>query len=161
MCVYIHTHMQINLIHIYMYCCCSVAKSYPTLCKPMDCSTPDLPVLHHLPEFAQVHVHWVNDAIQPSYPLLSSSPFSIFSSIRVFSNELVLCISIVYGQSVCVCVYIYSVYIYFHMYVYIYCNNFNVIHSHWFKKKFLSEYLYIPKHYLIFFMLLVRVFNPF
>ena len=40
----------------------------------MDCSTPGLPVLHHLPELAQTHVHWVGDAIQPSHPLLPSSP---------------------------------------------------------------------------------------
>ena len=55
-------------------CCCSVAQSYPTLCKPMDCSTPDLPVLHHLPEPAQTHVDQVSDAIQTSHPLLSPSP---------------------------------------------------------------------------------------
>ena len=52
----------------------SVAQSCPTLCDPMDCSTPDLPVHHHLPEFTQAHVHWVSDAIQPSYPLSSPSP---------------------------------------------------------------------------------------
>ena len=40
----------------------------------MDCSTPGFPVLHHLPEFAQIHVHWVDDAIQPTRPLLSPSP---------------------------------------------------------------------------------------
>ena len=59
----------------------------------MDCSTPDFPVLHHLPEFAQTHVHQVGDAIQSFHPLLSLSPpaFSL-SSIRVFSNEPVLCI---------------------------------------------------------------------
>ena len=39
------------------FCCCSVTKSYPTVCEPMDCSTPGLPVPHYLPEFAQVHVH--------------------------------------------------------------------------------------------------------
>ena len=39
-----------------IYCCCSVAKSCPTLCDPMDCSTPGFPVLHYLPEFAQTHV---------------------------------------------------------------------------------------------------------
>ena len=50
------------------------SHSVPTLCDPMDCSTPTFPVLHHLPEFAQTHVHWVSDAIQPSHPLLSSSP---------------------------------------------------------------------------------------
>ena len=53
---------------------CSVAKWCPTLCDPMDCSTPCLPVPHHLPEFAQTHVHWVGDAIQPSQPLSPSSP---------------------------------------------------------------------------------------
>ena len=41
---------------------------------PMNCSTPGLPVHHHLPEFTQTHVHWVGDAIQPSHPLLSPSP---------------------------------------------------------------------------------------
>ena len=40
------------------------------LCDPMDCSTPGFPVLHYFPKFAQTHVHWVNDAIQPSHPLL-------------------------------------------------------------------------------------------
>ena len=40
----------------------------------MDCSTPGFPVLHHLPEFAQTHVHQVGDVIQPSHPLLSRSP---------------------------------------------------------------------------------------
>ena len=45
-----------------------------TLCDPIDCSTPGFPVLHYHPEFAQTHVHWVNDAIQPSHPL--SFPFS-------------------------------------------------------------------------------------
>ena len=54
-------------------CCCSGAKSRPTLCNPMNCSTPGFPVLHYLLEFAQKHVHWVSDAIQPSHPL--SPPF--------------------------------------------------------------------------------------
>ena len=52
----------------------SVTKLCPTLCDPMDCSTPGLPVHHQLQEFAQTHVHWVGDAIQPSHPLLSPSP---------------------------------------------------------------------------------------
>ena len=59
--------------HIYFHCC-SVAPSCSTLCDPMDCSTPGVPVLHHLPELAQIHVHWVGDAIQPSCPLSSPSP---------------------------------------------------------------------------------------
>ena len=54
--------------------CCSVAKSCPTLCNPMNCSTPALHVLLYLPEFAQTHVHWVSNAIQPPHPLSSPSP---------------------------------------------------------------------------------------
>ena len=52
----------------------SVAQSCPTLCDPMNRSTPGLPVHHQLPEFTQTHVHRVSDAIQPSHPLSSSSP---------------------------------------------------------------------------------------
>ena len=51
----------------------SVAQSCPTLCDPMNCSTPGLPVHHQLPEFTQTHIHRVGDAIQPSHPLSSSS----------------------------------------------------------------------------------------
>ena len=47
----------------------SVAQPCLTLCDPMDCSTPGLPVLHYLPELTKTHVHWVSDAIQPSHPL--------------------------------------------------------------------------------------------
>ena len=52
----------------------SVTQLCPTLCDPMDCSTPGLPVHHQLPEFTQTHVHWVGDAIQPSHPLSTPSP---------------------------------------------------------------------------------------
>ena len=52
----------------------SVAQSCPTLCDPMNCSMPGLPVHHQLPEFTQTHVHRVCDAIQPSHPLSSPSP---------------------------------------------------------------------------------------
>ena len=52
----------------------SVAQSCPTLCDPMNRSTPGLPVHHQLPEFTQTHVHRVSDAIQPSHPLSSLSP---------------------------------------------------------------------------------------
>ena len=52
----------------------SVTQSCPTLCDPMDCSTPSFPVHHQLPEFTQTHVHWVGDAIQLSHPLSSPSP---------------------------------------------------------------------------------------
>ena len=65
----------------------SVAQSCPTLWDPMDCSTPSLPLHYRLPESTQTHVHWVSDAIQPSHPLSSPAPPSIFPSIRVYSNE--------------------------------------------------------------------------
>ena len=52
----------------------SVAQSHPTLCDPMNRSTPGLPVHHQFPKFTQTHVHWVGDAIQPSHPLSSPSP---------------------------------------------------------------------------------------
>ena len=48
--------------------------SHVRLFGPMDCSTTGFPILHHLPELAQTHVHWVGDAIQPSHPLSSPSP---------------------------------------------------------------------------------------
>ena len=69
-------------------CCCSMAKSCPALCDSMDCSTTGSYVLHYLPEFAQIHVHWIGDAIQLSHPLLPLLLLpSIFPSISVFSSE--------------------------------------------------------------------------
>ena len=65
-----------NLEWFRKFCCCSVAHSCLTLCHPMDCSTRGSPVLHRLPEFAQIHVPWISDAVQPSQPLLPSSPFA-------------------------------------------------------------------------------------
>ena len=74
-----------------MCCCYSVAQSCPTLSDPMDCSTPGFPVLAHFPELAQTYVHWAGDDTQPSHSLSAPSlPFSIFPSIRVFSDESVL-----------------------------------------------------------------------
>ena len=61
---------------IHLCFCCSVAQSCLTLWDSMYCSTPGLPVPHHLLEPAQTHVHWVNDAIQPSHPLSSPSPYA-------------------------------------------------------------------------------------
>ena len=52
----------------------SVSQLCPTLCDPMNRSTPGLPVHHQLPEFTQTHAHWVGDAIQPSHPLSSPCP---------------------------------------------------------------------------------------
>ena len=69
-------------------CCCSVTKSCPTLCGTMNCNTPGFHILHYLLVFAQTHVHWVDDAIQLSHPLLFQ--LSILLSSRVFSNESIL-----------------------------------------------------------------------
>ena len=66
----------------------SVAQSCPTLCDPMDGSTPGLPVHHQHPKFRQNHIHRVGDSIQPLHPLSSPSPPALNPpSIRVFSNE--------------------------------------------------------------------------
>ena len=69
----------------------SVAQSCLIFCDPMDCSMPHFPVHHQFLELAQTHVHPVGDAIQPSRCPFLLLP-SIYPSIRVFSNELVLCI---------------------------------------------------------------------
>ena len=62
------------ILYFYNFQFSSVAQSCPTLCDPMNCSTPGLPVHHQLPEFTQTHVHRVGDAIQPPHPLSSPSP---------------------------------------------------------------------------------------
>ena len=67
-CVYIYTY-----IYVYIYISLVQSPSWPTLCDPMRCRMPGLPVHHQFPELTQTHVHHVSDAIQPSHPL--SSPF--------------------------------------------------------------------------------------
>ena len=77
-----------TLIEIILICYCSVTQSCPTLCDPMDCSTPGFPVHRQLWELAQSHVHRVGDAIQPSRLLL---PLLLLPSVfSVFSNELAI-----------------------------------------------------------------------
>ena len=85
--IYIYTYMNICVCNTKIVPCfkkglkvniSSVAQSCPTLCNPMDCSTPGLPVHHQLPEFTQTHVHHVGNAIQPFHPL-SSPPLPTFS----------------------------------------------------------------------------------
>ena len=75
---------QDSIVDYRPYCCCSVSQSCLTLCDPMDCSTPGLPVLHHLPKLAQTHVMPSNHFVF-CHPLLLLS--SIFPSIRVFSKS--------------------------------------------------------------------------
>ena len=73
-------------------CCCSAAKSYPTLCDLMDCSTSGS-FVSIITQFAQTHVHWVSDAIQPSNPLPTPSPFAFsLSQHQYLFLELTLCI---------------------------------------------------------------------
>ena len=77
----------------YSSCCCSVGKSSPTLCDPTDCSTPSPPpVLHYLPEFVQIHVHWVGNAIQPSHPVSPFPPALKLSQHQGLPNESALLI---------------------------------------------------------------------
>ena len=84
---------EVSSFHVLMICNQSVVtQSCPTLCNPMDCSTPGFPDQRHFPELAQIHVHQVGDAIQPSHPLSSLLLPSVFPSIRVFSGDSVLCI---------------------------------------------------------------------
>ena len=87
-----HTErLNIKQITNYLRSVRSIAQSSLTLCDPMNCSIPGFPVYHQHSEPTQTHVYHINDTIQPSHSL--SSPFllpSIFPSIRVFANELVL-----------------------------------------------------------------------
>ena len=69
------------------YCCCSVAQSCLNLCNHVDCSMTGFPVLYHLSELAQTHVHWVSYTTQPPDPLLSTFPASVIPSIRIFSSD--------------------------------------------------------------------------
>ena len=81
-CFFIEAHAQVRMCRLVLALrafisvqfSSSVTQSCPTLWDTMDCSTPGLPAHHQLPEFTQTHVHWVDDAIQPSYPLSSHSP---------------------------------------------------------------------------------------
>ena len=81
--IFVSGNVQRKGKYFLIYCDCfhflslqfsSVTQSCPTLCDPMNCSTPGLPVHHQLPESTQTHVHCVGDAIQSSRPLSSSSP---------------------------------------------------------------------------------------
>ena len=95
----LYLHCILHSPKCYCCCCpCSVTKLCPTLCDPMDYSTPGFPDLHHLPELAQICVHWVGDAIQPSHPLtrFSSCPQS-FPASRSFPESRLLASG---GQSI-------------------------------------------------------------
>ena len=85
------------------HCCCcgcfSITMSCPALCDPVDCSTPGFPVLHHLLEFAQTCIHWIDDAIQPSHPSSPPSPpafsfsqhqglYTLYSSLSNLSSSI-------------------------------------------------------------------------
>ena len=79
----IRRESQLEQTSVLWSCCCSVAQSCQTPCESMDYSMPGLPVLHYLPKFAEIHVHWVDDSIQPSSAASFSScpqPFSASGS---------------------------------------------------------------------------------
>ena len=84
--------------------CCSVTNLCPTLCDSMDGSTPGFLVLHCLLEYAQTHVHWVSDVIQPSHPLLPPSPlaFNFFhhQSLYLFINYIHVAVLLVKSQCI-------------------------------------------------------------
>ena len=86
----------LNIVNSY---CCSGAKSCPAHCDPMDCSTPAFPVHHYLPCFAQIHVHWVGDAIWPCDSLPPASPFAFSLSQPTESFPIVSNAWIVYWMS--------------------------------------------------------------
>ena len=67
---YLPHNSQLSTLHCY----CSIAKSCLTLCDPVDCNTPSFYVLHYFLEFAQTHINWASDAIQPPHLLLPPSP---------------------------------------------------------------------------------------
>ena len=74
---HVNSHLSTFLLTLVITnhsCCCSIAKSCSTLGDSMNCSRPGSSLLPYLPEFAQIHLHWVSDAIQPSHPLSSPSP---------------------------------------------------------------------------------------
>ena len=90
--------IQYMLLQIYpdvyaytVICCCSVAQSCLTLRDPIDCSTPGSTVPYHLPEFAQVHVHCISDAFQPSHPLLSSILYTMLCYAKSLQSCPTLC----------------------------------------------------------------------
>ena len=83
----------------YNICMIAVQSLSHALSDPMDCSMPDFPVLHHLPDLAQTHVHWVSDDIQPSYPLLSPSP-PCLQSFPVSGSFLIIQLFASCGQSI-------------------------------------------------------------
>ena len=80
--LYVFLHCRTNCCHqmqnpwpvLFVVAHCSVTQSCLTLCDPVYCSTPGFPVLHHLPELAQTHIHLVSGATQPSRPLSPPSP---------------------------------------------------------------------------------------
>ena len=86
----INNRYNLNMFQI-LHCCCSVIKSCPTICNPMNCTMPGFPVHHYLPEFAQF---MSIESVMPSNHLILCRPLLllplIFPSIRAFSNELAL-----------------------------------------------------------------------
>ena len=75
--LYDRTTREVSIIICKCLCFCSVTQSCLTLCDPMDCSMKGFLVPHYLPELVQIHVLCIGDAIQPSHPVMSSSPSAL------------------------------------------------------------------------------------
>ena len=90
-----------------LICCCSVTQLCPPLCDPRDGSTPGFLVFNYLPEFAQTHVHWVSDDIQPSNPLLPASPTVSHSIQRVFTKQTLLYVVTIYYYNYSIWIWIF------------------------------------------------------
>ena len=109
----------------------SVTQSCPTLCDPMNCSTPGLPVHHQHSEFTQTHVHRVSDAIQPSHPLdiLKQSEKNLQSHLVMCYSHSPIMLSAMIHIYVCIYIYIYAqwvqwfIYICVYICIYIYIND--------------------------------------
>ena len=135
-------------------CCCSVAELCSTLSNSIGCSKPRLPPLHYLLEFAQIHVHWVGDAIQPTHPLLPRSPLALSLSqlqdslpLRVIPDALALVkpsqTSLLLSYTLSVCLqYLTAV-------TELYVIKLQVIYWHLWFSHYNGSFLRIENHFLI------------
>ena len=108
---------------VWVYIHFAVVQSCLTLCHPMDCCMPGFLVLHHLLELVQIHVHWVSDTIQLSWPLLSPSPPLPFLPFYIFLSKYFRFLFIIY---VCVCKLV-CIYTYRFLSIIVYYKILNIV----------------------------------
>ena len=107
--IYVYISSQVKYIYLQFI---SVTQSCPTLCDPMNRSTPGLPVDHQLPKSTQTHGHWVGDAIQPSHPLSSPSPSTLNPNICI-SEEIHMLFNFVMPIKSCLKFISWFIFVYF------------------------------------------------